>query len=117
MTIVDLLTQYLEQHGGEAATLTDGDQVLRVVAGRPGSICFTLQREVAPETRVVVAEGFSLADHLDYVQLHPPLTQAEIERRITELIGSARPSQLRQPRATPKRTLGTVHAAEIAAGG
>lgn len=68
MTTADILTECLQAHGGDAATLSDGADTLRIVAGRPGSVAFTLQREVASSVTLTLAEGFTLDGRVHYTQ-------------------------------------------------
>lgn len=88
MTTVELLAEHLQRHGGEAATVSSEDYELRVVAGRPGSVCFTLRWQTAPESFVVLAEGFSLDNELIFDQC--ALSPDAVERIIRRLVGAPR---------------------------
>lgn len=114
MSSVDLLTQYLDRQAEDTATVTNDGYTLRIVAGRPGSICFTLEQEVASDERVVVAEGFSLDDRIDYVQRS--IAPAEVERIIAKLIGTRLPANVTPIPATISRQSSSARASHLAAG-
>lgn len=83
MTTVEILIEHLERHGGGASTVVAGRDRLRVVAGRPGSVCFTLEREATPGLSIVLAEGFSLDGQLVFDRhTLPPVETERIIRRL-----------------------------------
>ena len=92
MSTVEILARTLEQSGLEAATYVWCDYTLRVVAGRPGSVCFTLLQEIPPTVWIVQAEGFTLGDAIHYTQ--HLLAEAE---RIIRLVTDAQ-----NPAASPR---------------
>ncbi|MFS8531913.1 hypothetical protein [Sphaerobacter thermophilus] len=80
MTTAEILTECLRARGGDTVTLTADTDSVQIVAGRPGSVCFTLQREVSPGVRFTLAEGFTLDGVVHYTQRALP------EGRIADII-------------------------------
>jgi len=73
------------------------DYALRVVAGRPGSVCFTFLQEFPPVVWVVQAEGFTLDRAIQYTQF--VLGDVEVQHIIRRVIAAQRSADL--PRALP----------------
>jgi len=87
MTTAEILTECLQARGGDTVTLSDGADSVQIVAGRPGSVCFTLQREVSPGVSFTLAEGFTLGGAVHYTQRALPEGRiAEIIARLAESI-------------------------------
>ncbi|HET9017298.1 MAG TPA: hypothetical protein VFN57_16965 [Thermomicrobiaceae bacterium] len=84
MTTVDILAAELERACADAATLVWRDYTLRVVAGRPGSVCFTLLQEIPPAVWIVQAEGFTFDGTIHYTQ--NVLGDVDAERAIRRII-------------------------------
>jgi len=92
MTTVDILARQLEQSGVDAAKYRWRDYTLHVVAGRRGSVCFTLLQEIPPAVWIVQAEGFTLDGAIHYTQ--HVLGDVEVQHIIREVIDARRSADL-----------------------
>lgn len=83
MSTVELLLDRVRGTIDGTYQMNGGPFRLEAVAGRPGSICFTLE-ETARGVRVSLAEGFSLDGQLVYDRRSLP--ESEIDRILRYLI-------------------------------
>lgn len=83
MGTVALLLECLSGCEG-AFSVDQGRYRLEAAAGRPGSVCFTVQEIVGHGGQITLGEGFSLDGRLIFEQ--HTLPEAQVERIIQEIL-------------------------------
>lgn len=98
----------MEEAKSQSFVVGHGPYLLQVATGRPGSICFTLQEDVGPSVKVILAEGFTLGDSIIYDQRTMPTDY--IEEIVSDLIDS----KFRKDRfADPMGVISTTMVADV----